>query len=191
MSLFPPRLPLHTIVVRAATTSDGREAFVYASEGFKIPSDRWISVQISPHVIQALQNCDLEEHGTDDRPLSRQEVEQKYGVGPLQRRALRSGTKREQQTAEKPLPAPASTIQEDVASPAPARRRKGRPSKEAAERVQRRNELVGILIAKDVEPTRAYQEVAGKFDETPDAVRMSYKRSLKPAKRPKLPTPTK
>jgi hypothetical protein len=184
------------VVVRAAVNADGLQAMVYATEGFEIPR-AWTCVQLSPHIALALRSGDLEELGPGDRPLSKQEVEQKYGSGPLQRRAIhrpfRPPVRRGQSAKEKPLsllPAPAPAAQ-DVVAPASAQRRRGRPSKEAAERVRRRNELVGILIAKDVEPTRAYQEVADKFDDTSDAVRVSYQRSLKPAKNPKLSTPTK
>jgi hypothetical protein len=194
----PLQLPLRTVMVRAAVNADGLQAMVYATEGFEIPRE-WSSVQLSPHIALALRSGDLEERGPDDRPLSRSEVEQKYGSGPLQRRAIhrlfRPPVRHGHRTKEAPrrlLPAPVSTAQ-DVGAPTSPQRRKGRPKGTSAQ-VQAENEQVAALIAGGTKPYRAYWQVAAAiagddvalFEDKRVSIERNYQRFLKgPTKRPK------
>jgi hypothetical protein len=181
---MPPH-PLRMVTVRAAVNADGIQAMVYATEGFEIPR-AWTSVQLSPHITLALRSGDLEERGPDDQPLSKQEVERKYGSGPSQRRAIHrpfrppvrheQGAKEEQPLSLLPAPGPASR---DVASPAAAPRAGGRPGKEEAKRVRQRNEWVAARIAAGTRPMQAYKEAGEKFEDSPETVGNSYTRSLR------------
>jgi len=51
----PPRLPEHTMIVRAVG-----EAVVYTFEGAQIPNDKWVTVPVSAHLINAVRAGDLE-----------------------------------------------------------------------------------------------------------------------------------
>jgi hypothetical protein len=180
-----PPLPLRMVMVRAAVSQDGLRAMVYATEGFEIPHE-WTNVQLTPHVALALRAGDLEELGPGDRPLSRSEVEQKYGSGPLQTRAIhrpfRPPVRREQSAEGKRgqgverLPASKLSVA-DVQAPVSARR--GRPNQEEARRVKRRNEWVRAAIAAGATPTQAYKQAAAKFEDSPETVGNAYARFLR------------
>jgi hypothetical protein len=193
MPSHPPRLNIQTVIVRA-TVKDGRKAMVYTVDGYEIPSDRWDRVPISPTIAIALKAGDLEQaEGTENdlRPLTRQEIEQKYGLGPLQARAIhrrfRPATRREQSTEETQHP------------PAFTERGQGRP-KGTSKQVRQENEQVASLINGGMKPNRAYKQVAAKtvgddaalLENKRLAVERNYQRWLKgPTKRPKQPIPTK
>jgi hypothetical protein len=58
-----------TVLVKAVG-----EAIVYTAEGVPIPNDRYVSVPISPHIVQALRCGDLEE--VEVEPIEQQEPTQ-------------------------------------------------------------------------------------------------------------------
>jgi hypothetical protein len=76
--------------------ADGREAHVFATEGFRI-RNRWTPVQLSAHVARALQSGDLEELGPGDRALTPAEIAAKYGAGTIERAA-----EKPEQSVDKP-----------------------------------------------------------------------------------------
>jgi hypothetical protein len=64
-----PQLQPITVMVKAVG-----EAIVYTAEGVPIPNDRYVSVPISPHIVQALRCGDLEE--VEVEPIEQQEPTQ-------------------------------------------------------------------------------------------------------------------